>query len=264
MINPTTPVPDQEDRSSRSVRSVPADADGPALVVSGARVAYPDGPDVRVVLDDLDLRVEPGEVVVVSGESGAGKSTLLTIAGLLRRPDRGEVTVAGIDTSGLSERRRTAVRRDHLAFVYQSANLFPSLTALEQLELVGRIRRERSAAVRERARETLAAVDLADRAHQLPAELSGGERQRVGIARALMSSPRVLFADEPTASLDPERAATVAALLADAAATRRIATVIVAHDRAALAHADRHLHLDGGRLHELAGSVTASDCAGPG
>lgn len=223
-----------------------------ALEVSGVRVAYPDGPDVRVVLDDLDLSVTAGEVVVVSGRSGAGKSTLLTIAGLLRRPDRGEVTVAGVATAGLSERRRTKVRRDHLAFVYQSANLFPSLSALEQLELVGHIRQEKASEVRERARATLAAVDLADRADQLPAQLSGGERQRVGIARALMATPSVLFADEPTASLDPERAATVAALLAEAAATHGIATVIVAHDDAALARADRHLRLDSGRLHELA------------
>jgi len=223
-----------------------------ALVVSGARVAYPDGPDVRVVLDDLDLSVASGEIVVISGDSGAGKSTLLTIAGLLRRPDRGQVTVAGIDTSGLSERRRTAVRRDHIAFVYQSANLFPSLTAVEQLELVGHIRRERPASVRKQALAALASVDLADRAGQLPSQLSGGERQRVGIARALMTSPTVLIADEPTASLDPERAATVAALLADAAMTRDIATVIVAHDGAALAHADRHLRLEGGRLSPVA------------
>ncbi len=242
----------------------PGGSDRAALVVSGARVAYPDGPDIRVVLDDLDLRVDAGEVVVISGESGAGKSTLLTVAGLLRRPDRGDVTIADIATAELSERQRTAVRRDHLAFVYQSANLFPSLTAIEQLELVGHIRHERSAEVRERARETLAAVDLADRADQLPAQLSGGERQRVGIARALMASPSVLIADEPTASLDPERAATVAALLADAAAAQRIATIVVAHDTAALARADRHLRLEGGRLHELAAPVGRPGGAGSG
>ncbi len=225
------------------------------LVVSQVRAAYPDGPDLRVVLDDLELSVSPGEVVVISGASGSGKSTLLTIAGLLRRPDAGEVTIAGIATSGLSERERTAVRRDHLAFVYQSANLFPSLTALEQLELVGRIRGERAAITRRRARETLAAVDLGDSGDRLPAELSGGERQRVGIARALVAFPDVLLADEPTASLDPERAEVVAGLLAGAAASQAIATIIVAHDTAALAHADRHLVLDGGRLHEFTAPV---------
>ncbi len=245
MTSSTAATQPHVDQASQPTRN------GPALVVSGARVAYPDGPDIRAVLDDLDLTVAPGEIVVISGESGAGKSTLLTVAGLLRRPDQGEVTIAGVETSGLSERQRTAVRRDHLAFVYQSANLFPSLTSIEQLELVGHIRHEKSAEVRERARQVLAAVDLPDRADQLPAQLSGGERQRVGIARALMASPSVLIADEPTASLDPERAATVAALLSDAARAQQIATIIVAHDTAALSHADRHLRLEGGKLHEL-------------
>ena len=225
------------------------------LVIDGVRVAYPDGPDERVVLDGLDLRVRRSELVVISGRSGAGKSTLLTVAGLLRRPDAGEVIVAGSPTSGLSERRRTALRRDHIAFVYQSANLLPSLTALEQLEMVGHIRGERSSDVRARARALLADVDLADRAGQLPSQLSGGERQRVGIARALMASPDVLIADEPTASLDPERAAVVADLLSSAAVDRGIATVVVAHDDAALAAADRHLRLEDGRLHVVGRAV---------
>jgi len=195
---------------------------GAALTVAGVRVAYPDGPGVRVVLDDLDLTVGAGELVVVSGASGAGKSTLLTVAGLLRRPDAGEVTVGGRPTAQLADRRRTAVRRDHVAFVFQSANLLPPLTAVEQLELIGHVRREPRRAVADRARSLLADLDLADRADQLPSQLSGGERQRVGIARALMASPTLLLADEPTASLDPERATAVADLLADAAGRRGI------------------------------------------
>lgn len=226
-------------------------ADGAALELTGVRVAFRDGPDERVVLDDLDLRIDGGDVVVISGDSGAGKSTLLTVAGLLRRPDGGEVTVAGTAASSLSDRMRTAVRRDHIAFVYQSANLLPSLTAIEQLELVGHIRGERMSEVRDRAARLLADLDLTDRAGQLPAELSGGERQRVGIARALMASPSVLIADEPTASLDPARARTVSDLLAQAAHERGIATLVVAHDTAPLRVADRHLHLDGGRLREV-------------
>lgn len=107
-----------------------------ALAVSGVRVSFPDGRHERVVLDRLDLEIAAGELVVVSGQSGAGKSTLLAVAGLLRRPDSGEVTIAGISARGLSQRQRTALRRDHIAFVYQSANLLPSLTAIEQLELV--------------------------------------------------------------------------------------------------------------------------------
>lgn len=218
-----------------------------ALRMSGVRVAFPDGPAERVVLDDLALEVDKGEFVVISGRSGAGKSTLLTIAGLLRRPDSGEVAVAGTSTSEMSERQRTAVRRDHIAFVYQSANLLPTLTAVEQLELVGHIRGESSGEVRRRARSLLDDLDMGDRAEQLPAQLSGGERQRIGIARAFMAEPTVLIADEPTASLDPERARAVAELLAGAAG-RGIATIVVAHDDVALAHADRHLRLDGGRL----------------
>ncbi len=227
------------------------------LDVRGVRVAFPDGPDVRVVLDALDLRVAAGEMVVLSGDSGAGKSTLLTVAGLLRRPDAGEVLIAGTPTSELSERRRTAVRRDHIAFVYQSANLLPSLTAVEQLELVGHIRGERSGEVRERARSLLADLDLADRADQLPSQLSGGERQRVGIARALMASPSVLIADEPTASLDPGRAQVVTDLIADATRDRGIASLVVAHDATPLRRADRHLRLDGGRILDVVAEPVA-------
>ena len=224
----------------------------PAVLLEGIRVAFPDGPDERVVLDDLKLSVDPGELVVISGQSGAGKSTLLAVTGLLRRADAGEVTIAGTATSAVSSRQRTAVRRDHIAFVYQSANLLPSLTAVEQLELVGHIRGERSADVRRRARGLLDELGLADRASQLPSQLSGGERQRVGIARAFMAEPSVLIADEPTASLDPQRADSVAELLAGASG-RGIASIVVAHDTAALSRADRHLRMEDGRLLDVGG-----------
>lgn len=221
------------------------------LVCTGLVVTFADGPDRRTILDHLNLEVEAGEVVVVTGDSGSGKSTLLTIAGLLRKPDSGEVRLAGTDTSTLSEGRRTTLRRDHLAFVYQSANLLPSLTAVEQLQLVGHIAGERPGAVREKALGLLEDLGIGDRAEQLPAELSGGERQRVGIARALMSAPAVLIADEPTASLDPARAASVAEVLADAARGRGIGALIVAHDRAPQRHADRLLRLENGMLHPV-------------
>ena len=152
----------------------------------------------------------------------------------------------------MRNRALTRMRRDHIAFVYQSANLFPSLTAVEQLELVGHVHGEHARISRERARELLATVDLTDRADQLPNQLSGGERQRVGIARALMAQPSILIADEPTASLDPERAETIAELFATATRQHRLATLIVAHDAVALGHADRHLHLEHGRLHTAA------------
>ena len=220
----------------------------PALSLRDVSVAFPDGSTSRTILDHLDLDLRSGEMTVISGRSGSGKSTLLTIAGLLRRPDSGEVVIAGASTAAMGNRARTRMRRDHVAFVYQSANLFPSLTAIEQLELVGHVHGEHARASRARARELLATVDLADRADQLPNQLSGGERQRVGIARALMARPSILIADEPTASLDPERAETIAGLFADATREHQLATLIVAHDAIALSHADAHLRLEHGQL----------------
>ena len=174
-------------------------------------------------------------------------------------PNTGEVTVAGHDAADLSERRRTALRRDHIAFVYQSANLLPSLTAVEQLQLVGHIRGERPSSTRARALALLDDLGLADRANQLPTELSGGERQRVGVARALIAEPAVLIADEPTASLDPARADSVAELLASAAHDRGIATLVVAHDDATRRRADRHLRLVDGRLRDESAAAGAAD-----
>ena len=229
------------------------------LQCRGLLVTFPDGPDRRIVLDHLDLEVAAGELVTIAGDSGSGKSTLLTVAGLLRRSDEGEVTIAGTATSALSERARTRLRRDHIAFVYQSANLLPSLTAIEQLQLVGHIRGTRPAATRAKAQALLDDLGLGERSHQLPNQLSGGERQRVGIARALMAEPDVLIADEPTASLDPTRADSVAALLATAAHDRGIATLVVAHDEVTRRRADRHLVLADGTLVTAEAPATGSD-----
>jgi putative ABC transport system ATP-binding protein len=223
-----------------------------ALSLRGVYAAYPDGAGVRVLLDHVDLDVAPGEVVVVTGASGSGKSTLLALAGLLRRPADGDVLIAGTSTARLSERKRTALRAERIGLIYQSANLVPTLTAREQLELVGHIAGAPRAATRARADDLLAELGLTTRAGALPAQLSGGERQRVGIARALMGRPQVLLADEPTASLDPALAEEVAAMLAEQTRKHQLATVIVTHDDAPRRHADRHLALHGGTVQELA------------
>lgn len=219
------------------------------LVCENVTVSFQDGPSRRTILDELSLQVSAGEIVSISGESGSGKSTLLAVAGLLRKPDGGEITIAQSQTSGLTSRQRATVRKDHIAFVFQSANLVPSLTAVEQLQLVGHIRGRRPSSTRLQAMALLDELGIAERANQLPKELSGGERQRVGIARALMGSPKVLIADEPTASLDQQRAQSVARLFAAAAHDRGIATLVVAHDDATRMLADRHLELSGGKLH---------------
>jgi len=221
----------------------------PGLSLRNLTASVPDGSDTRVLLDHVDLEVSPGEVLVVTGPSGSGKSTLLALSGLLRRPaEGGDILIAGVATASLSERRRTALRRDHIGIIYQSANLLPSLTAREQLELVGRINRRPRGESRDRANQLLADLGLTGRADQLPGQLSGGERQRVGIARALMAEPTVLLADEPTASLDPSLAADVSALITEEAHRLGLAAVIVTHDHAPLGHADRHLHLFAGAL----------------
>jgi putative ABC transport system ATP-binding protein len=211
-------------------------------------VTVPDGPRTRTLLDAVDLQVAPGEVLAITGHSGSGKSTLLAVAGLLRRPDSGDVVVDGVVADRGSERARTRLRRDRIAIVYQSANLLPTLTSLEQLELVAHINGERGEGVRRRAADLLEGLGLAGQLGSLPAQMSGGERQRVGMARAFMAEPSVLLADEPTASLDPARSAEVAALLAEETRARGLATVIVTHDAEPLAHASRQLHLEGGAL----------------
>ncbi len=222
---------------------------GDALLLDGVRVTVPDGDESLTILDGADLAVDPGELVAVTGPSGSGKSTLLAVAGLLRRPDAGRIVVAGHAAGDLGARARTRVRRDHVAVVYQAAQLFPSLTAAQQLELVAHIRRDLDGTARRRARAMLADLGLADRADRLPGHLSGGERQRVGVARALMADPSVLLVDEPTSALDPARGRDVMELLAAETKRRGLATVVVIHDPAHLDLADRRLEMRDGRLH---------------
>lgn len=225
------------------------------LALRGIRASAPDGSGERVLLDEVDLDLRPGEITVITGRSGSGKSTLLSIAGLLRRPTRGEVFVQAEPTSGLSERSRTRTRGRSVGIVYQNANLIPNLTALEQLELVAHVL-GRSRGATERAEELLDNLEVGGQAHSLPGKLSGGERQRVGIGRALMAEPSVLLADEPTAALDAQLAERISQLLARVTREHRLATMIVTHDKAPLRHADVHLHLDDGRLQPAGGEST--------
>ena len=219
------------------------------LSLDHVSVSVADGPDRLTILDDLDLRLEAGRFVALTGASGSGKSTLFAVAGLLRRPDEGTVTIAGIDVSGLSRAQRTRLRRDRIGFVFQSASLFPSLTALEQIELIAHLNGRLDRAARRRAAELLAAVGLDHRSGNRPGQLSGGERQRVGIARALMNEPALLLADEPTASLDDARGREVMELLVAEAARRDVAALVVTHNPAQLPDGTTHLVLADGQAH---------------
>lgn len=221
------------------------------LILDQITVTVPDGPDTLTILDGLDLTVAAGEVVALTGASGSGKSTLLAVAGLLRQADAGSVTVAGTASAGRSRRQLARLRGEHIGLVFQSASLFPALTAIEQVELVAHINGRLDGAARARAAELLAAVGLEHRRGARPAQLSGGERQRVGIARALMNRPALLLADEPTAALDDARGREVMSMLATEASRRGVATLVVTHHPAQLPPRTRRVHLSGGTVEAI-------------
>lgn len=209
-----------------------------SLVLDHITLTYPDGAERVTALDDVSLTVPDGTVAAVVGPSGSGKSSMLAVAATLVRPDAGTVRIGDLDVTGLDEAARTAVRRTHVGIVFQQPNLLASLTALEQLEVMAVLDGRRPASVRERARELLDAVGLADQAGRRPHQLSGGQRQRVNIARALMGSPDVLLVDEPTSALDHERGAAVLDLVVRLAHERGVATVLVTHDHSQLGLVD--------------------------
>lgn len=215
------------------------------LALADVTLTFGDGDRQVAALDHVDLAVTPGELVAVVGPSGAGKSSLLAVTGGLTRPTSGAVAVDGTDLTGLSARALARFRRDHVGFVFQSGNLVPALTAIDQLRLVEKITGRRAATPPE---QLLAAVGMTEHAHRRPGRLSGGERQRVGIARALVASPSVLLVDEPTAALDRRRSHEVVELLARQTHEHAVATVMVTHDHDVLEHCDRVLEMVDGRL----------------
>jgi putative ABC transport system ATP-binding protein len=200
-------------------------------------------------LRDVSLRVAAGEFALIMGPSGSSKSTLLAVLSGLLRPDRGQVFVHDRDLWGLSEQEREAFRLRHFGFIFQDYNLFPTLTAREQLEMVvqwgeGRTRRQAA----RRADEVLEFLGLRRKGDLLPGELSGGEKQRVAVGRALIREPGFCFADEPTSALDWEHGRQVVQLLSEAARRRGAAVLVVSHDPRIAPSATRVYHLGDGRL----------------
>jgi putative ABC transport system ATP-binding protein len=216
------------------------------IALAGVTLRLGDGDSTVIALDGVDLVVLPGELVAVVGPSGAGKSSLLAVAGALTTPDEGTVVIDGVELSSLSAKGRARFRREKIGFVFQSGNLIPALTAIDQLRLAVDISGRRSG-----GRDPLALLDevgMAAKANRRPHELSGGERQRVGIARALITSPTLLLVDEPTAALDRARSQEVVELLARETRQSGVATVMVTHDHDVLHHCDRVLEMVDGRL----------------
>ncbi|WP_374928163.1 ABC transporter ATP-binding protein [Kytococcus sedentarius] len=231
----TTPAPD-------------AGAPAPGLHLHEVTLEVGDGSEKIRALDEVTLRVEPGEFVAVIGPSGAGKSSLLAVAGALASPTSGTVEVQGQPLAELrGQGRRADFRRRHLGFVFQSGNLVPALTAADQLRLAHHIAHGRKGGFD--PHPLLEAVDMGHRANHRPGQLSGGERQRVGIARALVNAPDLLLVDEPTAALDSRRSQEIVGLLARQCHDRGIAGVMVTHDHGVLGHCDRVVEMVDGRLH---------------
>lgn len=216
-------------------------------------LTYPDGTSRITAIDDASIRVDAGTVVGVTGPSGSGKSSLLAVASTLISPDRGTVTIDGIDATDLTLTERAELRRTRIGLVFQQSNLLTSLTAHEQLLVINELTTQRSrraarATTRDRARHLLDAVGLAADADKRPAELSGGQRQRVNIARALMHEPAVLIVDEPTSALDRERGTQVIDLLLELTTEHSTATLLVTHDQRILPRLHSTCSMVDGRL----------------
>jgi lipoprotein-releasing system ATP-binding protein len=218
------------------------------LSLSGVHRSFQQGAAHLHVLRGLNLNVARGEVVALVGPSGAGKSTLLHIAGLLEKPDQGQVMLDGEDCGGLDDERRTELRRTHLGFVYQFHHLLPEFTALENIVVPQMIAGKSKADAEIRSHALLTQMGLSDRADHRPGQLSGGEQQRIAIARALANAPTVLLADEPTGNLDPDTADGVFAQLVALAKDQGLAALIATHNPALAARMDRTVRMEHGVL----------------
>jgi lipoprotein-releasing system ATP-binding protein len=224
---------------------------GAALELVGVRRVFRQGGVELAVLNGIDLTLKPGELVALVGPSGAGKSTLLHLAGLLERPDAGEVRIGRRDCGGLSDEQRTLLRRSTLGFVYQFHHLLPEFSALENVMLPQMIAGVSRATARDKAKTLLVRVGLGERLSHRPARLSGGEQQRVAIVRALANDPKVVLADEPTGNLDHATADGVMQTLIDTARASGLAVLIATHNLELARRLDRSVALGDGKLRTI-------------
>ena len=216
--------------------------------LAGIGKTYGTGEQAVAALADATLDIRAGEVTLIEGPSGSGKTTLISILGLLLTPSTGEVWLDGANVAGRGERHLPALRAKHFGFVFQGFNLFPALTALENVAIAIQMKDPRARDPRGEARRLLELVGLGPRAHHLPADLSGGQKQRVAIARALGGNPPILIGDEPTAALDTKTALSVMELLRELATGQGRAVVVVTHDPRLERFADRVVHVEDGHI----------------
>lgn len=222
------------------------------LRLAGVERRYRSGDGELPVLRGADLALAAGEIVALVAPSGTGKSTLLHLAGLLERPDGGEVFVEGKAAGTLSDDARTAIRRSTIGFVYQFHHLLPEFTALENVMMPVMLGGAGAESASGKAKALLESVGLGHRLAHKPGELSGGERQRAAVARALVTQPACVLGDEPTGNLDEKTAATVFDLMLELNRAQKTSLVMVTHDRRLARRLDRVLELHEGKLRELA------------
>lgn len=218
----------------------------PILQVENLTKTYPSGDSQLTVLSDVSFSLNEGETCAIVGPSGSGKTTLLGLSAGLDAPSAGRVRLCDIDLQSLSEDERASVRNKNVGFVFQSFQLIPTLTALENIMVPAELRGDTG--VRPRGMALLESVGLADRASHYPAQLSGGEQQRIGLARAFINKPAILFADEPTGNLDAETGETIETLLFDLNKTAGTTLVVVTHDIELAAQTQRVIRLKAGAV----------------
>ncbi|PGZ93082.1 ABC transporter ATP-binding protein [Bacillus sp. AFS029533] len=221
------------------------------LVLDNISKTYNDGDSLATtVLDQVSIQVKAGELVAVVGPSGSGKSTFLSIAGALLSPTSGRILIDDIEISNLPANKLNEFRLSKIGFIFQMSNLIPYLTVKDQLLLIAELAGIKNKIAEKKANELLEQLGLSKRMKNYPENLSGGERQRVAIARALMNDPEVIFADEPTASLDSERGRSVVEMLSREVKQRQKAAIMVTHDKRMLDLCDRVVYIENGKLTE--------------
>ena len=243
-----TVVDDENTAEQAAAVAAPSEVATPVIEVSDVWKLHKLGDEVVKALVAADLRVMPGEFVCLMGPSGSGKSTLLNIIGGLDRPTKGSVSVAGKDTGQLTESQFAALRHDTIGFIFQSYNLIPFLSAVENVELPLMFEPYDRKALRKRAMELLELVGLSHRVHHQPTKMSGGEQQRTAIARSLISNPTLVLADEPTANLDHKTGETVVRMLRDLCSTMGVTVVASTHDPIVAEEASRVVRMRDGQI----------------
>lgn len=219
------------------------------IALENIRKSYADGNQMHHVLNQLNLSVEPNEFVAILGPSGSGKSTLLAIAGLLLSADEGQIRIAGQDLTGLNQGQWTQKRLELLGFIFQDHQLLSYMKIGDQLELVAKLKGEKDKKKRqEEVKALLADLGIEACYHQYPNQMSGGQKQRAAIARAFIGNPQVILADEPTASLDPDRGQEIAQLIRKEVKSKNKSAIMVTHDRSILTYVDTIYELKHGQL----------------